>query len=109
MKFVNSKKVKDHAYDLYLVRQQKRELAEKMRELEAQEQALSAFLRAKRADEDFQFADPEGYLMETDFVPGSRMDVNDAQVRRDYAKMGKKVPMKKSEWVTVKVRYILEK
>jgi hypothetical protein len=75
--------------------------------LEAERAALESFLKQK-AHENFQFASPKGYLMEADFVPWLRRDINDAAVRRFYAKMGKKVPMKTSEGVHLKVKYITE-
>jgi hypothetical protein len=108
MKFVSGKKVSDHAYRLHQVQQEMAELQTKLRTLKAEAEALEAFLDTRQCGEDFRFSDPEGYLMELDFVAGSRQDIDGDAVRRIFAKMGKKVPMKTSEWVNVKVKYILE-
>jgi hypothetical protein len=108
MKFISAKKVQDHAYRLHEVQKQMAELQSKLKDLKAEADALETFLDARTNGENFQFADPEGYLMETDFVLGARTDIDGAAVRRIFAKMGKKVPMKRAEWVNVKVKYILE-
>lgn len=108
MKFVSSLKISDRAYQLYLIQEERKALQAKVRDLVAQEAALSEFLEA-RAGESFQFADKSGFLMELDINGRSRQDIDGEAVRRFYAKMGKKVPMKVSEWTEVKAKYILEK
>jgi len=107
MKFVSAKKVGDHAYRLHEIRQERAELTEKLRALKEEQESIEKFLNI-RIGEDFQFSDSEGYLMEADFVPWSRQDINGDAVRRFYAKMGKKVPMNVSEGIHIKVKYVLE-
>jgi len=108
MKFVSSKKISDYAFELHKLQEEQAKLTARLREIKTEAQSLEEFLEAKVAGENFQFADPHDFLMELDFVPGSRMDINGEAVRRFYAKMGKKVPMKQSAWTNVRVKYVSE-
>lgn len=108
MKFVSGKKVSDHAIRHFEVQQEIAELRAKIRALDEEKTALEEFLDTRMIGESFQFADGEGYLMETDFKAMSRLDIDDQAVRRHYAKLGKKVPMKTSEWTIVKTHYVKE-
>jgi hypothetical protein len=108
MKFVSSKKVSDYAFELHKLQQEQHKLAARMRQIKTEAQAIEEFLEAKTAGENFRFADPKDFLMELDFVPCSRQDINGDAVRRFYAKMGKKVPMKTSTWTNVRVGYVSE-
>jgi hypothetical protein len=108
MKFISSKKIQDHAHRHYEIQKEMSELRAKLRALKEEKESLEQFIGARTHEESFQFADPEGYLMEMDFEPRARQDLNDEAIRRFYAQQGRKVPMKTSEWIEVKTRYITE-
>jgi glutathione S-transferase len=108
MKFVSSKKVTDYALELHKLQNEQAKLQARMREIKAEAEALEEFLEAKLAGENFQFADRRNHLMELDFIPCSRKDIDGDAVRRFYAKLGKKVPIKESTWTNVRVKYVTE-
>lgn len=108
MKFLSAKTIVDHANELHALKQQKLELMRQVKELNAQIEPLEEFVYNRSKGVDFQFNGDDGYLKEILFVPGERFDVDDDAVRRIFARLGKKVPLKHSEWITVKVRYATE-
>jgi hypothetical protein len=108
MKFISTKTIVDHANELHDLKQQKAALLAQIKELNAQIEPLEAFVLKRAKGVDFQFNGDDGYLKEVVFAEHSREDVNDDAVRRIFARLGKKVPMKTSEWTTVRVRYAKE-
>lgn len=108
MKFLNGKKVVDYANELHQIKKRKRELREEFRSLRAQEDGLEEFLYARSGGENFRFNGDDDYIKELDFVPRSREDINDMAVRRIFARLGRAVPTKTSEWIETKIRYVTE-
>lgn len=108
MKFLNGKKVVDYANELHMIKKRKRELREEFRTLRSQEEALEEFLYARSGGENFRFNGDDDFVKELDFVPRSREDIDDAAVRRIFARINKKVPVKLSEWIETKIRYVTE-
>jgi hypothetical protein len=107
-KFVNSKKPREYANRLNGVKQELAELREKLKALKAEEESLTDFLAAKSANENFQFNGDEGYLMQLEFSHRTRKDIDATKVQAIFAKLGKAVPMKTSEWVQTKISYVSE-
>lgn len=108
MKFVSNKTIVDHAQRLHDVQVRQAKLRRALNKLREEEEALEEFLELKAKGQSFQFADEEGYLMETDFVSRKKTTVNLARVHAFYERHGKKVPMKTSYWTEVSVHPVLE-
>jgi hypothetical protein len=108
MKFLNGKRVVDYANELHTIKKRQRELREEFRTLRAQGEAIEEFLYRRSGGENFRFNGDDDYVKELDFVPRSREDIDDAAVRRIFARLNKKVPVKSSEWIEIKIRYVTE-
>ena len=108
MKFISQKKVVDYANELHAIKKRKRELREEFRGLKAQEEALEEFLYNRTGGENFRFNGDDDFVKELDFHERSREDINDAAVRRIFARLGQKLPLKKSEWVETRIKYVTE-
>ena len=108
LKFIAAKKPTDYANRLALVQQDIAAMAEKLKALKAEEASLEEFLYAKSAGADFQFKGADGYLMQMQFADRSRTIMDQKAVREQFAKMGKKLPTKVSEWVESSITYATE-
>jgi hypothetical protein len=84
------------------------DLQEQLKALKEEESSLEEFLYAKATGEDFQFNGADGYIMVMKFAERSRRVMDQAKVRAMFATMGKKVPLKVSEWVETSIDYAAE-
>lgn len=105
MKFLNGKKIVDYANELHVIKKRKRELREEFKVLKAQEVHLEEFLYTRSGGENFQFNGDDDYVKVLAFMIRSREDINDEAVRRIFARLGKRVPVKISEWVETRIKY----
>jgi len=107
-KFINTKRPREYSNRLIEVKAEMEELRSKLRELKAEEESLSEFLHAKSAGENFQFNGDNGYVMQLEFSERERQDLDREKVIALLARLGKKVPMKTSNWVQTKISYVVE-
>jgi hypothetical protein len=107
-KFISAKKPTDQANALREVNRKLRKLRHEARTLKAEKQALQTLLFKTSRGESFQFNGDDGYLQQLEWVHHEREDVNDDAVRRFYARQGKRVPLKRSEWYTTRISYVAE-
>lgn len=108
MKFINSKKIVDYANELAQVQKDLAKANAKVKELKEQEDSLITFLAARSRNEPFQFTGSDDYVMLIMFNESERFILDQQRARALLTKLGKKVPMKRSTWVSATIRHATE-
>ena len=107
MRFVNTKTLRDRALQLLALQEEIKAMRAELRAKVEEADALEAFIMTKQVDS-FQVSDAEGYLVTAQYRHGSRTDIDGDAVRAYFVKIGRKVPMKTSDWTRVRVAYATE-
>lgn len=108
MKYVEDEEVAEAAYQLHLLKLRRAELMSVLRGLKAEEDAAVKYLRMHTKGQDFEFSDPEGWLMRCQFTDHKRPDIDRDAVKRVFDKLRKIVPTVWIKWIAASVDYVYE-
>lgn len=105
MRIIRSVKIAALSFKLYVLQRERAKLRAKLKRIKAEEDGIVQQIMA-RMPESFWFNDPNGSIMRLQITRRKRMDMDDDEVRRFYAAVGRLVPLKPVRWLEVRAFYV---